>query len=724
MSLTIINDASLGLGVVPIATRFGNLQEFEKGRIHHLDELLTRTKLLYFTRNFFNSAFCKNSQKPFSYKATLAVLTIPSILAFVKSSYASHYVNPKVVSVTVRIEKHIGKLCYISAFINAIALVCFGHLTVGYTALAIFGLDMTTSFTPILKRFPQMCKIRIVFIHYISPFATLVNGLAIRSYITIAFSVLAIYSLLQAQRRVDKKTKESHYPLKYSEFTNFLNGLQNEDIMLLEMNRERVPLIKIPVLDSTKYNPDKLLEFFDAINWNDREIRELLCKRVSDIPQVGKKDWLQAKKIAQTWLENVLNTPEPELLLFKQHVCKMLLENEDLLKSKTQTEQSRNFFKGLLTFIFGSGGECRIAQSMKIKEGFLEIYKSYNKTDETQNNLLLLLELQYKNITEQTFRDTLNPILQQILDLFSVIVNLDFTIKKRNLTQDWKPQRLAQIPVLALAAFNYLQAKYWTWSIEEFRKQTDLNSVHNFSQVAKFFGEVFNITSDVDEVAEKFFSELIINPLSPKALALTNKIFALTIGRFYWNTQLEKIIPLLKHYFKNDILKLNDLLSWFHNLLEDFKSLEQLNEQDLEKIDAIQEELQKEQPTINGLAIIEKYEYVENKMVPILSDKALILFAYCINLLKIMDSESRFNGIDQNLKSYEWSINVESEIQPMLQSIEALFCFLPQSMRSYIEEHLENIEDPRNMEKIGNFLDDCQILINQLINKEALFFAG
>lgn len=72
--------------------------------------------------------------------------------------------------------------------------------------------------------------------------------------------------------------------------------------------------------------------------------------------------------------------------------------------------------------------------------------------------------------------------------------------------------------------------------------------MHNFSRVAKFFGEVFNITSDVDEVAEKNFSEWMINPLSPETLALVNKISALTIGRFYWNTQLEKIIPFVSIY--------------------------------------------------------------------------------------------------------------------------------------------------------------------------------
>lgn len=122
MSLNIIKNVSLGLGVVPIVTRFGSLREFEKGRIHYLDKLISRTKLLYFSKNFFNSAFCKSSQKIFSFKATLAVLTIPSVLALIKSSYASHYVNPKIASAAARIEKHIGKLCYISAFINAVAL--------------------------------------------------------------------------------------------------------------------------------------------------------------------------------------------------------------------------------------------------------------------------------------------------------------------------------------------------------------------------------------------------------------------------------------------------------------------------------------------------------------------------------------------------------------------------------------------------------------------------
>lgn len=330
----------------------------------------------------------------------------------------------------------------------------------GYTALAVFGLDMTTSFTPILKQCPLMCKIRIIFIHYISPLVTLVNGLAIKSCITISFSVLAIYNLLQAQRKVDRKTKDSRHPLKYSEFMNCLKELQSEDIMLWELNKERVPLIEIPALDSAKYNPNKLLKLFDELNWNDREIQEILCKRVSDIPQVGKKDGLQAKKIAQDWLKNVLNAPEPELLLFKQHICKMLLENEDLLKSKIQTEQSRNLFKGLLTFIFGSGGECHIAQSMKIKEGFLEIYKSYNKTDEIQNNLLLLLELHYKNVTEQSFKDTLNPILRLILDFFSCVSFLDYKCKINHITQKWEGRRFAQIPILTLTSFYYLQEKY------------------------------------------------------------------------------------------------------------------------------------------------------------------------------------------------------------------------------------------------------------------------
>ena len=111
MTLSIIKDVSFGLTSVPIIQEASNLQQFEKGRIHYVDEVISRIGLITLVKNFYHITLYKNEQSPLSKKLTLATISTPCVLALLKSSYVSHY-KPAYASMVIRIEKHTGRLLY------------------------------------------------------------------------------------------------------------------------------------------------------------------------------------------------------------------------------------------------------------------------------------------------------------------------------------------------------------------------------------------------------------------------------------------------------------------------------------------------------------------------------------------------------------------------------------------------------------------------------------
>ena len=188
----------------------------------------------------------------------------------------------------------------------------------------------------------------------------------------------------------------------------------------------------------------------------------------------------------------------------------MLLEHKGF-KGKPN-KAIHDLFKGFLTLIFGSGGECHVAQDMKIKEAYLEIYKATNKTN--QSPFLLMLELTYKNTTEQAFKDVLNPILQKTLETCVQQAEMSLSAAQRDFRTEWNQRSLSRIHYLAFPTLFYLSAEGNLFLYKETKKSLDLNSVHNFTRIAKLFGKPFNIATDTDEVAERTFSNIAMSPKS------------------------------------------------------------------------------------------------------------------------------------------------------------------------------------------------------------------
>jgi hypothetical protein len=761
MAMHIINNISSGLGAVPIATESSNLQEFEKGRIHDIDGIFSRLKLVHLTKNFFATTFSKNNQKPLSTKSNLAVICTPLILASLKSSYASHYISTKMVNTAIRIEKYMGSLCYMASIVNAAALVSLGHLITGYTALTVFGLDILTSSISIQKCIPQVNKIRMVFIKYISPFAGLMAGIATRSYLSTGCALFGLYCLLSAEYyKTSIEIKKSLPSItSLDQFKTLWTSLHDEKSEPhFEMNTKRVPLIQIPTLDPSEYPEDKILEIFDAIDLNRKDLQKCLWDRVSGIVEkdpekafkypevvtsekdreVYRKEQLpRAKKMAREWLVELLgNTPRQDLLFFKQSICKMLLENKNLLEERTASEQSKNLFEGLLILIFGSGGQCLVAEEMKIKQAYLEIYKICNREiNRTQSDFLLLLELIYKNTTEQAFRDTLSPVLQELFKKLSSASECYLKNAKENLAEQWKSRSLSRVHLLARSAFSYLTTKFSITCLDKSQKNLDLNSVHNFTRVSRLFGKPFSITTDTDEVAERVFSGIAMNPLYSGVIKTVDTVISFSLEKFYWNTQLEKIIQpwLSTHFEEKTYFQLNDLAQWFSDLLEGFRTKDNENE-----IDRMQEELSEEIPKINGYPIAQEQQVLE-EFIPKPTIQALLIFAYGINLLKMRDSKSFFNYVDKKMQVSE----IEEPFDPdnFKQLLQKIRPFLNQDMQNDLDtiintlkgvEELDqgiNVNDlirkeafKKDVEDLKRGIIDIRKKVAAPINKEALFF--
>ncbi|VHN99631.1 hypothetical protein [Candidatus Rhabdochlamydia sp. T3358] len=736
MTLSIIKNTALGLAAVPIIEKASNLQQFEKGRVHYADEVISRISLITLVKNFYNITLRENEQSLLSTKKTLATISIPCVLALLKSSYASHYINPQIVSIAIRIEKYTGKLCYMASVINAVALISFGHLIIGYTALTVFALDLITSSTFIQSHIPSFNKTRIIFVKYISPFAELTAGLATRGYLTIGLALFGLYALFSEEyHKTITRAIETPPSIKSLEdFKNLWNDLQQPPSNLcFEMNRERVPQIQIPRLDPSQYPPSKILEIFDTIHWGE-DFEKSLWNRVTGIAESDPKkvfkdlenanlekkahrqiELPRAKKMAREWLQAVLDeTTKQDLAFFKQHICKMLLEHKDLLEKnprsleENQKKQSHDLFKGLLTLIFGSGGECHVAQDMKIKEAYLEIYKASNK-EANQSPFLLMLELAYKNTTEQAFKDILNPILQKTLESHVQQAKIVVKLTREELRKNWKEQP-SSICQLALSAVHYLLAERQLFSCKTAQETLDLNSVHNFTRVARLFGKPFNIASETDEVAERTFSSIAMNPTGSGFAQGLNLYIPLSLGKFYWDVQLEKIIQpwLITHFKEQAYFQLNDLTQWFHNSLEGFRT-----DSNTEEIDTMQEELQKIIPEVNGVKLA-KYERKGNGNVLIPTTQALLAFAYGINLLKKKDpnTPSFFNHIDQELRVTENKDFDFTGIEKITQRIP----FIPENIR-------EKINDPFERAQITGAISRFRKDLTQNIEKDVLFFA-
>lgn len=733
MTLSIIKDASLGLASAPIIQKSSDLQQFEKGRIHYVDEVISRIGLITLVKNFYNITLYKNEQRPISKKLALATISTPCILALLKSSYVSHYINSQIVSMITRIEKHIGRLCYMASVINAIALISFGHLIVGYTALTVFALDLITSSILIQTYVPLLNKTRIIFVKYISPFTELITGVVTRSYLTMGFALFGLYSLLFEKHH--KRTTETIQKIPTSaiknldEFTTFWKDLHQQSTLYFEMHRERVPQIQIPTLDSSKYPQSQILEIFDSIHWRE-DFENFLWDRVTNIAESDpekvfrdldtsleekkayrQKELPRAKEMAKEWLQAVLNeTTKQDLVLFKQHICKMLLEHKDLLE-ENQTKQSHDLFKGFLTLIFGSGGECHVAQDMKITEAYLEIYKATNKTN--QSPFLLMLELAYKNITEQAFKDILNPILQEILEVYVQQAESNLSRAQEVFRREWNQRSLSRIHRLASSTFFYLSAKRSVVLYKETKAGLDLNSVHNFTRIAKLLGKPFNIATDTDEVAERTFSKIAMNPKSSGLIKSLNLCIPLTVGKFYWDVQLEKIIPWLStHFQEQTYFQINDLAQWFHHLLEEFRT-----DSNTEEIEAMKSDLCKEIPIINGFDLASWQENSKKEWVLAPTPQALLAFAYGINLLKKKDpnTPSFFNHIDQKLCVTENKNFDFTGIEKITQRIPKWFPFF--------KDIQEKINNPHQRHQIASSVSDSRWRLTRDINKDALFFA-
>ncbi|PWU14195.1 MAG: hypothetical protein C5B45_04775 [Chlamydiae bacterium] len=731
MTLSIIKNVSLGLTSVPIIHRANDLQQFEKGRIHYVDEVISRVSLSTLVKNFYNITLYKNEQSPISKKLSLAVIFTPCALALLKSSYVSHYMNPRIVDMVIRIEKHTGKLCYMTSVINAIALISFGHLIVGYTALTVFVLDLITSSIFIQTHIPSLNKTRIIFIKYISPFTELTTGIATKSYLTMGFALLGLYGLLSEKRHKTTIQKISTPPIKsLEEFITLWNDLHQQELYF-EMHRERTPQIQIPTLDPSQYPSSQILEIFDTIHWRE-DFEKSLWDRVTGIAESDpekvfkdlekasleekkvhrQKELPRAKEMAREWLQAVLReTTKQDLVLFKQHICKMLLEHKDLLE-KNQTKQSLDLFKGLLTLIFGSGGECRVAQDMKIKEAFLEIYKATNKTNQS-SPFLLMLELAYKNTTEQAFKDILHPILQNIFESIIQLLEKNLSSAQKEFEREWNQRSLSRIHYLVSSAFSYLSAKRNVIFYKETKESLNLNSVHNFTRVAKLFGKPFNIATDIDEVAERTFSNIAMNPKSSGIIKSLRSSVSLFLGKFYWDVQLEKIIQpwLSTHFQEQTYFQINDLIQWFHYLLEELKT-----ESNTEEIEAMQQALCQQIPTINGFALA-KYEKKGNKSILTPTPQALLAFAYGINLLKKkeLNTPSFFNHIDQNLRVTRNEDFDFTDIEKIMHKIPK---WLP-----FSHPIQEKIHDPSERNQITNGVSHFRRKLARHINKDALFFA-
>lgn len=606
-----------GINTALISTQAA-LSEFKKGKIHLLDEVISRSSLAYGTVTLAKKTLEKLDQTLATHLLgsgikRWAIILTPAALGYVKHRIQTSY--PLLTKSISYLENCIEKSTYVVSIISSIALVRFGHFLAGYTGLSVLLLGQILSNNFIRTHIPLIDKVNTVFTIYISPIASLLGAVIGGSPIFIAYDVYGLISMTyqvftadstQVQDiPTDTNIKDCQPKLTLEKWKELH---ANPHANLLTINQERVPKLILPRINTPIDTKQAILHVISNLP---QDLQKKFITRVNNLPErPNVQTFEEAKSIAQTYLDQV--TAYANLQPFS--IWNSLLQQSCVAM---QDNDPNKQFLGVLEILFGNEGQCQIAHQRNILSGFLTLCKT------TGHEITALkFHLALENILSENFRLFLGSALKGI----SSCVNL----LQRKVDQSYFFQR--PFFILLLLLFKFVE------------RQFDLTDMHNYQRNEKNFGPLFGIKPIAkDLVAEISHANTLSNPILDLYLKNSYKALATNASATYFQTQLQKITPWLHKQIDANFTP-SEISLWFNNWIE---------KQNISDKEELQDEFIDDQ-TIAGYPIF-------NSDQTAITPTALIAFLY---EMEVLTDASKKSPLSMSVEEMQQTVHKDPQDMP------------------------------------------------------------
>ncbi|MDQ5956666.1 MAG: hypothetical protein ACH349_03950 [Candidatus Rhabdochlamydia sp.] len=534
MTIQNIKGFSKGFGISSaLISNWATLSEYKAGKVHLFYETLSRYAVvnnsLTFTKIVLEKlVYVRMGNQLQSKPIKWAIRLTPIALGYLKGRTQKTY--PLLAKRLAHLENYVEKSSYVIFIIGSIALVRFGHFLVGYSALSmlIFNKIISNGFTK--SHFPLFHKIDSVFKIYANPILGLVGVAISGSYLTIGYTLFSLalmthasfikstYTIQKPQTNIESSSPNKLTLEKWKKFNT------EGEKTFLTINRERAPKISLPSLNNDIDIKQSILNIFEKLP---KILQIELITRINHLPNQTKIDTFEeAKSVAASYLNELISfTKEqfnPIWNTLLQQSCSMLQQVNNL------DEQ----LLGIKELLFGSEGQCEIAQQRNLISGFITLAK-INQITIGVGGLELIFNLCLADLSNYSFSFFLQAHLNKSLSI------LEKTIK---------------MPCL----INFL------------RVRANLTDMHTYQLYEKFYGSHFGIQSFTKDLTiESLNADIMSNPLLYIFMKYLFKLDVEKISDIYFTTQLQKITLWLRNQIAlKQILKTDDISTWFYNWIK------------------------------------------------------------------------------------------------------------------------------------------------------------
>lgn len=526
MTIQNIKDFSMVFGASSaLISNWTTLSEYKAGKIHLFYETLDRSKIvdnsLTFTRIVLGKlAYLRIVNQLQSKPINWAIHLIPIASGYLKSRTQKTY--PLLAKSLSYLENCIEKSAYATFIVGSIALVRFGHLFTGYAVLSTLVFNQIISSGFAKSHLPLLKKVDSVFKKYFNPMLRLVAIATSGNYLTIGYSLFSLalithasftkptYTIQKPQTDTQDSSSNRLTLEKWKEF----NTKQDT---FLTINRERIPKINFPSLNEVIDAKQYISNILDTLPEN---LQKNLIDRIKFLPGQIKQQYTfeDAKSIAISYLDKLIAFTKES----SNPIWNTLLQQSCLILQQLNDKPNEQL-SGIKELLFGSEGQCEVAQQKNILSGFLLLAQTKPNID-----IELKFNLSLESLSSENFRYFLEAGFKR--------------------------------------SFLILEKTKMGPFISPLKNCINLTDIHTYQTCEKFYGSHFGIHPIAEDLATESSNIAIMgsNPLLYISMRYLYKFATKNNSEIYFTTQLLKITSWLSNQIAfKQLFTSNDISAWF-----------------------------------------------------------------------------------------------------------------------------------------------------------------
>ncbi len=527
MTIQNTEDFFTGFGLSSaLISNWATLSEYKAGKIHLFYETLVRYAIvdnsLTFTKIVLEKlAYIRIVDQLQSKPIKWAIRLTPIALGYLKGQTQKTY--PLLAKSLAYLESCAEKAAYAAFIIGSIALVRFGHLSIGYSTLStlVFNQIISSSFAK--SYLPLLDKVDSIFKIYANPLLGLVGVAIGGSYLTIGYALFSLTLMIHAsltkptctiqKPQVNTKGSSSNQ-LTLEKWDQFNTKAEKT---YLAINRERIPNISLPQVNE---NIDARQCILDILKGLPKDLQTNLISRINDLPRLTKiQTFEEANLEATSYLDTLVSFTKER----SDPIWNTLLQQSCLILQQLNNSPDKQL-SGIKELLFGTEGQCEVAQQRNLISGFLKLSETNQTTvDALEFNFNFSLE----TLLSENFRYFLQASFEQ--------------------------------------GFLALEKAKMRPLINPIRDFIDLTDMHTYQRYEKFYGPHFGINPFAkDLVAESSSIDLMSNPFFYLFTKYLFKFNTKNSSKIYFATQLQKITPWLHNQIAlGQSFGPSDINTWF-----------------------------------------------------------------------------------------------------------------------------------------------------------------